>query len=114
MTVNVKGLVELSDMTAANELSSTAAKELFNLIATEPGADPRTIAEARNMLQVSDEGSIAAIVDEVIADPASQKALDDIHSGNDKAIGYLVGMVMKKSQGKANPGLAQKLIKDRL
>jgi aspartyl-tRNA(Asn)/glutamyl-tRNA(Gln) amidotransferase subunit B len=112
--INVNGLVELSGMTAANELSSTAAKELFNLIATKPGSDPRQLAEERNLLQVSDEGSIAAIVDEVLADPVSQKAVEDIRSGNDKAIGFLVGLVMKKSQGKANPGLAQKLIKERL
>lgn len=114
LEVNVSGLVELSAMTAANELSSTAAKELFLLIATTPGADPRAMAEARNLLQVSDEASIAAVVDEVLADPASQKALEDVRSGNDKAIGFLVGMVMKKSQGKANPGLAQKLIRERL
>lgn len=112
--INVAGLVELSAMTAANELSSTAAKELFNSIATRPGSDPRRLAEERNLLQVSDEDSIAAVVDEVLADPASQKALDDIRAGNEKAIGFLVGMVMKKSQGKANPGMAQKLIKERL
>jgi len=75
---------------------------------------PRAIAEAKNLLQVSDEGAIAAIVDEVLADPASSKAVEDIRAGNDKAIGFLVGQIMKKSQGKANPALAQKLIRERL
>ena len=75
---------------------------------------PWKIAEERNLLQVSDEGAIALIVDEVMADPASQKAIEDIRGGNEKAIGYLVGQIMKKSQGKANPGLAQKLIRERL
>ena len=75
---------------------------------------PEDIAREKNLLQVSDEGAIAAIVDEVLADPASAKAVEDIKNGNDKVIGFLVGQVMKKSQGKANPALAQKLIRERL
>lgn len=105
--------IELAAMVDANELSSTAAKEVFNeLLVGDKSA--REIAESKNLLQVSDEGAIAAIVDEVLADPASAKAVEDIRSGNDKAIGFLVGQIMKKSQGKANPALAQKLIRERL
>ena len=66
------------------------------------------------MLQVSDEGAIAAIVDEVLNDPASAASIADIKTGKDKAIGYLVGQIMKKSQGKANPAMAQKLIKEKI
>jgi aspartyl-tRNA(Asn)/glutamyl-tRNA(Gln) amidotransferase subunit B len=108
-----EGFVELAQMVEGNELSSTAAKEVFvELLSSEK--TPRQIAEAKNLLQVSDEGAIAAIVDEVLADPASAKAVEDIKNGNDKVIGFLVGQVMKKSQGKANPALAQKLIRERL
>lgn len=105
--------IELAGMVEANELSSTAAKEVFLelLISTKTA---REIATSRNLLQVSDESAIAAVIDEVLADPASQKSIEDIKAGKDKAIGYLVGQVMKKSQGKANPALAQKLIKERL
>lgn len=105
--------IALAKMVAANELSSTSAKDVFNelLLGTKTA---REIAEAKNLIQVSDEGAIAAIVDEVLADPASAKSLADIHAGRDKAIGYLVGQIMKKSQGKANPALAQRLIKERL
>ncbi len=111
--LNEAGIFELSEMVEANELSSTAAKEIFQVILfTTQGA--RSVAEAKNLLQVSDEGAIAAIVDEVLADPASHKAVEDIKAGNDKAIGFLVGQIMKKSQGKANPALAQKLIRERL
>ncbi|HCR55388.1 TPA: Asp-tRNA(Asn)/Glu-tRNA(Gln) amidotransferase subunit GatB [Candidatus Saccharibacteria bacterium] len=106
-------LIALAAMTEANELSSTNAKAVFNEL-IRGGKNPREIAEANNMLQVSDEGEIAAIVDEVLSDPESQKAVDDIRNGNDKAIGYLVGQIMKKSVGKANPGLAQKLIREKL
>lgn len=112
-TPNVDDLLALADMTENAEITSNAATELFNAL-MNGASDPRVLAEERNLLQVSDEGAIGAIVDEVMADPASQKAIEDIRSGNDKAIGYLVGQIMKKSAGKANPGLAQKLIRERL
>ncbi len=106
-------LIVLSEMTAASEVSSTSAKEIFlALVAGETG--PRSIATQRDLLQLSDESSIATVVDEVLADEASQKSIADIKAGNDKAIGFLVGQVMKKSAGKANPALAQKLIRERI
>lgn len=105
--------IELAQMVEANELSSTAAKEVFLELLTSTQT-ARQIAEAKNLLQVSDESAISAIVDEVLADPASSKSVADIKEGKDKAIGYLVGQIMKKSQGKANPALAQKLIREKL
>lgn len=105
--------IELSDMVQKNELSSTAAKEVFQELLVSDQS-PRDIANAKNLIQVSDEGAILAIVDEVLADPASAKSVEDIKAGQDKAIGFLVGQVMKKSQGKANPALAQQLIRSRL
>lgn len=105
--------IELAQMVDANELSSTAAKTIFSELLT--GAkDPRVVAEKKNLLQVSDDGAILQIVDEVLADAGSIKAVEDLKNGNDKVIGFLVGQVMKKSQGKANPELAQKLIRDRI
>ena len=110
---SVADLAELAGMTEGSELSSTAAKEVFvALTAGERGA--RSIAETRNLLQVSDEGAIVAIVEGVLADPASAKSIEDLRAGKEKAIGYLVGQIMKQSHGKANPALAQKLIKERL
>ena len=105
--------IELATMVSKNELSSTAAKEVFLELLTSD-AQPRAIAEKKNLLQVSDEGEIAKIVDAVLADPASAQSVQDIKEGKEKAIGYLVGQIMKKSQGKANPALAQKLIREKL
>ncbi|QQS22209.1 Asp-tRNA(Asn)/Glu-tRNA(Gln) amidotransferase subunit GatB [Candidatus Saccharibacteria bacterium] len=111
--VSVDDLIELATMTDDDQLSSTAAREVFTELLT--GAEnPRAIAEAKNLLQVSDENAVAAIVDEVLQDPSSTASIADIKAGKDKAIGYLVGQVMKKSQGKANPALAQKLIRDKI
>lgn len=112
-SISDESFIELAAMVDGNELSSTAAKEIFFEM-QRSNSSPRVIAEAKNLLQVSDEGAIITFVDEVLSDPASTKAIEDIKNGNDKVIGFLVGQVMKKSQGKANPELAQKLIRERI
>ena len=105
--------IELASMVEDGRLNSNAGDTIFfEMIKTSE--NPIEIAGRMNLVQVSDEGAIAAIVAEVLADPASAKAVEDIKNGNDKVIGYLVGQVMKKSQGKANPELAQKLIRERI
>lgn len=109
--VSDENLIKLSQMVEDNKLSSTAAKEvLAELLKTN--SDPEKIAESKNLLQVSDEGAIAEIVAQVLAD--NPKAADDVKNGEMKAIGFLTGQVMKLSQGKANPALAQQLIKKQL
>lgn len=112
-TTETDDLIALSEMTEKSEISSSAAKDIFNEL-LNGATEPRALAESKNLLQVSDEGAIAKIVDEVLADPASAVSVADIIAGKDKAIGYLVGQIMKRSQGKANPALAQKLIRERL
>jgi aspartyl-tRNA(Asn)/glutamyl-tRNA(Gln) amidotransferase subunit B len=102
---------ELSGMVENNELNSNAAQEVFNEV-VKSGGNPRQIAESRNLLQVSDEGEIEKIVSEVLEQ--NPQASNDVKNGEVKAIGYLVGQVMAKSQGKANPQLAQQLIKKQL
>ena len=110
---SVENLVKLAEMLDTNKISSTAGKDIFNTLLIS-NDDPQAMAERKNLLQVSDEGVIAAIVDEVLADPACAKAVDDFRNGEEKVIGFLVGQIMKRSQGKANPGLAQKLIRERI
>ncbi len=104
-------LIALSQLVSDNKLSSTAAKEVLAEL-VKKGGDPEKIAADKNLLQVSDEGEIAKIVVQVIKD--NPQAAGDVKNGEVKAIGFLVGQVMKASKGKANPGLAQKLIKEQL
>jgi len=104
-----------NDAQTDNESIRVAVDDLIELAEmTEKSEVPRKLAEEKNLLQVSDESAIAAIVDEVLNDPASAASIADIKAGKDKAIGYLVGQVMKKSKGQANPSLAQKLIREKL
>lgn len=111
LTVSEEQLIKLSDLVEQNKLSSTAAKEVFGeLLKTDERAE--AVAERLNLLQVSDEGEIAEIVAKVLAE--NEKAAEDVRSGEMKAIGFLVGQVMKASQGKANPALAQTLIRKQL
>lgn len=106
-------LIDLAQMAIESKVSSNGAVQImFEMLRS--GDAPMMIAEQHNLLQVSDEGAIAAIIDEVMADPASAASIADIKAGKDKAIGFLVGQVMKRSQGKANPALAQKLIRQKL
>jgi len=106
-------IIKLSEMVESGDLNSNAGDIIFSELQKNP-QDPKDVAEEMNLIQVSDEGTIAVIVDEVLADPSSSQSLADLREGKDKAIGFLVGQVMKKSQGKANPALAQKLIRERL
>ncbi len=106
-------LKELIGLVNDSKISSSSAKTIL-LECWQTLKSPQTEAESRGLIQESNEDAIAAIVEEVLADPASEKAVDKIKAGNDKAIGYLVGQVMKRSEGKANPALAQQLIRKKL
>ena len=106
----------LAEMTEKQELSSTGAKEVFLKMFDPQMAkkDTRSIAKELNVLQENDTGALEKIVDEVIADPACAQAMADFKAGSEKVIGFLVGQVMKKSQGKANPGAAQQILRQKL
>lgn len=101
-------------LSQAGKLSSTNAKDLINdvLAAHAYPVDVAGHAEQQGFIQVSDEDEIAQIVADVLSENA--KAAEDVKNGEMKAIGFLVGQVMKSSRGKANPQLAQELIKKQL
>lgn len=102
-----QGLGEMIGLIEKGTISSKIAKTVFKEMLTS-GKLPGQVVEEQGLVQISDEGAILAIVNEVIADnPAS---VEDYKAGKDKAIGFLVGQVMKRSKGKANPGLANKLL----
>lgn len=110
--VNAKAqLLKLAEMTNENLLSSTNAKELL-LDVIMKSQDPEVLAKERKLLQVSDEDAIEKIVATVLGE--NEKAANDVKNGEMKAIGFLVGQVMAKSKGQANPGIAQAAIRKKL
>jgi aspartyl-tRNA(Asn)/glutamyl-tRNA(Gln) amidotransferase subunit B len=102
------------ELQKAGKLSSTNAKILLTKILTSDHqiGDVEDFAKQHNLIQQSDEGEIAKVVKKVLAE--NPQAVEDIKAGEMKAIGFLVGQIMKHSQGRANPGLAQQLIKKQL
>jgi aspartyl-tRNA(Asn)/glutamyl-tRNA(Gln) amidotransferase subunit B len=102
------------DLQKGGKLSSTAAKTLLARIfeSDQQVADVEAIAKQHNLIQESDEGEIAKIVAKVIEE--NPQAAEDVKNGQAKAIGFLVGQIMKHSQGRANPSLATQLIKRQL
>lgn len=103
--------LKLASMFNNGDISSTQSKVIFERIVLDD-VDPKNFAKDHDMLQVSGTDELEHIVDLVIA--SNKKASDDIRNGEMKAIGFLVGQVMKESKGKANPGIVQKIIKKKL
>ena len=92
-------------------ISGRIAKEVFEAMWAS-GKSAAEIVEDKGLKQISDQGAIEAIVARVIAD--NPKQVEQFKSGNEKLIGWFVGQVMKASQGKANPGLVNKILRDKL
>lgn len=99
------GLIEKG--TISNKIAKTVFKEMI-----ESGKSPQAIVEEKGLVQISDERAIQAIVDTVIDD--NPQSVVDYKAGKDKAIGFLVGQVMKETKGKANPALVNKLIIEKM
>ncbi len=88
-------------------LSSKTAKKVFAAMLKED-KDPAALVKELGLEQMNDEGALKAMVAEVIA--ANPKSVEDFKAGKDRAIGFLVGQIMKKTHGKANPGMVNQLI----
>ena len=104
-------LAELVNLTKDGVLSSKLAKKVFVEMLKEDEA-PNALVEKLGLKQVSDEGAILKLVEETIAE--NPQAVADFKAGKQKAMGALVGQIMKKSKGKANPGMVQSLLKEKL
>lgn len=102
-----QGLGEMINLIDKGTISSKIAKTVFKEM-LQSGKLPQQIVEEQGLVQISDEGAIMAIVQEVVA--ANPASVQDYQAGKEKAIGFLVGQVMKQSKGKANPGLVNKLL----
>jgi aspartyl-tRNA(Asn)/glutamyl-tRNA(Gln) amidotransferase subunit B len=105
--IEAKRFAVLIDMIAKNEISNKQAKELFEIMLNENG-DPRMMAEKKKMLQISDEGYIQKEVEAVLL--ANPQSIIDYQQGKDRAVGFLIGQIMKKTGGKVNPTLTNEIL----
>lgn len=110
-----KGILSsVYDLVKDGRLSSNSVKTLLILMLANDHLPPDVAkyAEQQGLIQESDEAALAAIVKQVLAD--NPKAVEDVRAGQEKVIGFLVGQVMKQSLGKANPAVAQDIIKKQI
>jgi aspartyl-tRNA(Asn)/glutamyl-tRNA(Gln) amidotransferase subunit B len=97
---------------AYRTISGKLAKQVFDALVAGEGESADAIIEARGLKQITDSGAIEAFVDEIIADnPAQVRQYLD---GKTKVAGFLVGQVMKASQGKANPREVNQMLTEKL
>ncbi len=109
--VDAAKLGGLLDLIADDTISGRIAKEVFEEM-WESGKPAAEIVEAKGLKQITDSGALEAIVDTIIADNPGQA--QQVAEGNPKVLGWFVGQVMKATQGKANPGLVNKLLREKL
>jgi aspartyl-tRNA(Asn)/glutamyl-tRNA(Gln) amidotransferase subunit B len=110
-------LAPLLTRVADGTISNKIAKDIFAILWEEAVAG-KTIStvdqviDAKGLKQISDSGALEAIIDQVLA--ANQKSVEEFRSGKEKAFNALVGQIMKASQGKANPGQVNELLRKKL
>lgn len=107
--ITADGLSKLIKLIEDSTINRGAAKEVFEQMFKED-VDPEIYVEENGMKQDNDEEGLKKIVEEVIA--KNPQAVEDYHNGKEKAIGALVGQTMAATQGKANPQVVNKLIKE--
>ena len=100
-------LVRIKD----NTISGKIAKEVFDAMWVD-GGEADSIIESKGLKQISDTGALEVMVDKVIADNPEQ--VEQFKAGKEKLMGFFVGQIMKQTQGKANPGQINQLLKKKL
>ncbi|CAM4188742.1 Asp-tRNA(Asn)/Glu-tRNA(Gln) amidotransferase subunit GatB [Paenibacillus alkaliterrae] len=106
-----QGLGEMIGLLEKGTISGKIAKTVFKAM-IETGKLPQQIVEEQGLVQISDEGAIQAVVNQIVE--ANPQSVEDYRAGKEKAIGFLVGQIMKETKGKANPALVNKLLLERL
>jgi len=94
-----------------NTISGKIGKDVFDVMWND-GGDADSIIESKGLKQITDTGALEAMVDKVIADNPNQ--VEQFKAGKEKLMGFFVGQIMKATQGKANPGQINQLLKKKL
>jgi len=109
--IKEKDIAEILELIQNGTISGKIAKDIFNEM-FETGKSPRQIVEEKGLKQISDEGEIRKIIEEVLSKYPVE--VEKYKNGNEKLFGFFVGQVMKETKGKANPAIVNKILKDLL
>lgn len=107
---NPKYLGEMINMINAGDISGKQAKVVFEEIML--GKDPKVVVEEKGMKQMSDSSALLDIITSVLDN--NPQSIEDFKNGKDRAVGFLVGQVMKASKGQANPAMTNQMIQEEL
>jgi aspartyl-tRNA(Asn)/glutamyl-tRNA(Gln) amidotransferase subunit B len=105
-------LAQLVAIVESGKISGSQGKEVFAAMLATPGTDPEAIIKEKGFEQVSDTGALEAMVDEILA--ANPAKVAEVQSGNEKAMNWFTGQLMKASKGKANPKILSDLLRSKL
>ncbi|MBI3805661.1 MAG: Asp-tRNA(Asn)/Glu-tRNA(Gln) amidotransferase subunit GatB [Nitrospirae bacterium] len=97
----------IEDGTISGKIAKTVFEEMYR-----SGADPEKIVQEKGLVQMSDTSALEGVIDEVMT--ANPKEVEGYRAGKEKLLGFFVGQVMKRSGGKANPGMLNELLKRKL
>lgn len=109
--VSAENLVALLKLISKGTISGKIAKKVFATMWKE-GGNPEEIVKAQGLVQISDTAELSKLVDEVVG--KNPKAVEDFKAGKKKAVGALVGQIMKATKGKANPRVINELLNKKL
>lgn len=111
LKITPENYAELICLVGSGKINSSAAQTvLFEMYKT--GGDPSQIIEAKNLIQMDDEGELEKIINGIIAD--NEKSVSDYKAGKENALKYLLGQIMAKTKGKANPQKAQEILRGKM
>lgn len=105
--IKAEYLAKLINLVDKGTISRLAAKEVFREMMESKG-DPENIVMKKGLLQINGEDVLEEIIKNVLSQ--NPKAVEDFTNGKDKAVGYLVGQIMKETKGKANPSVAKEML----
>jgi aspartyl-tRNA(Asn)/glutamyl-tRNA(Gln) amidotransferase subunit B len=106
-----EGLASMIKLIENGTISSKIAKTVFKEL-IENGGDAEAIVKEKGLVQISDEGTLLKIISEVL--DANPQSIEDFKNGKNKAVGFLVGQLMKATKGQANPQMVNQLLQQEL
>lgn len=106
-----KDLADLLEFINAGKISNNIGKKVLREM-FETGEKPEAIIKKKGLIQISDEGELEGIIEKVLDE--NQQSVIDYKNGKDRALGFIIGQVMKATKGKANPQLVNKMVRERI
>lgn len=106
-----KDLADLLTIVKDGKINNNTGKKVLRDM-FETGKKPDEIVKEKGLIQISDEGELETMIEEILN--KNEQSIIDFKNGKDRAIGFLVGQIMKASRGKANPQIVNKLLVEKL